>query len=151
MKALIQRVKSASVHVDNELVGKIEQGILIFLGVQKQDDTSIADKLVEKILAYRIFSDAMGKMNHSVKDIGGGVLIVSQFTLAADTQKGLRPGFSSAAPAEQAKLLYEYVVNKTQNLASEYNLTVANGMFGANMQVSLINDGPVTFLLDVVV
>ena len=143
MQGLIQRVSSASVSVDSQIVGQINQGILLLLGVQKLDSEETADKLLQKVLNYRIFSDSQGKMNLSLRDIGGGLLVISQFTLAADTKKGLRPSFSSAAPPQQAEALYEYFLAR----ANEHHCTVSNGVFGADMQVSLCNDGPVTFNL----
>lgn len=144
MLGLIQRVKRASVSVDNEIVGEIEQGILLLLGIQKTDSVESADKLIDKLLAYRIFADADNKMNCSVQQIEGGILVVSQFTLAADTKKGLRPSFSSAAPPAQAQSLYDYFVTQ---LRAKHK-TVATGIFAADMQVSLVNDGPVTFMLE---
>ena len=144
MLGLIQRVSSASVVIDYETVGEIDQGILLLLGVQKHDAMGSADKLLQKVLNYRMFSDPEGKMNLSLSDINGGLLIVSQFTLAADTKKGLRPSFSSAAPPEQAENLYNHFVNQ----ATEQHLKVQNGRFGADMQVCLVNDGPVTFMLE---
>jgi len=144
MLGLIQRVASASVVIDYETVGEIDQGILLLLGVQKHDAMGSADKLLRKVLNYRMFSDPEGKMNLSLSDINGGLLIVSQFTLAADTKKGLRPSFSSAAPPEQAENLYNHFVNQ----ATEQHLKVQNGRFGADMQVCLVNDGPVTFMLE---
>ena len=144
MLGLIQRVSSASVVIDYETVGKIDQGILLLLGVQKHDAMGSADKLLRKVLNYRMFSDPEGKMNLSLSDINGGLLIVSQFTLAADTKKGLRPSFSSAAPPEQAENLYNHFVSH----ASQQHLKVQNGRFGADMQVYLVNDGPVTFMLE---
>ena len=144
MLGLIQRVSSASVVIDHETVGEIDQGILLLLGVQKHDAMSSADKLLRKVLNYRMFSDPEGKMNLSLSDINGGLLIVSQFTLAADTKKGLRPSFSSAAPPEQAENLYNHFVSQ----ASQQHLKVQNGRFGADMQVCLVNDGPVTFMLE---
>ena len=144
MIGLIQRVSSASVVIDYETVGEIDQGILLLLGVQKHDAMGSADKLLRKVLNYRMFSDPEGKMNLSLSDINGGLLIVSQFTLAADTKKGLRPSFSSAAPPEQAENLYNHFVSH----ASQQHLKVQNGRFGANMQVCLVNDGPVTFMLE---
>jgi D-tyrosyl-tRNA(Tyr) deacylase len=144
MLGLIQRVSSASVVIDYETVGEIDQGILLLLGVQKHDAMGSADKLLQKVLNYRMFSDPEGKMNLSLSDINGGLLIVSQFTLAADTKKGLRPSFSSAAPPEQAENLYNHFVNQ----ASQQHLKVQNGRFGADMQVCLVNDGPVTFMLE---
>jgi len=144
MLGLIQRVSSASVAIDHETVGEIDQGILLLLGVQKDDVMGSADKLLRKVLNYRMFSDPEGKMNLSLIDINGGLLIVSQFTLAADTKKGLRPSFSSAAPPEQAENLYNHFVSH----ASQQHLKVQNGRFGADMQVCLVNDGPVTFMLE---
>jgi D-tyrosyl-tRNA(Tyr) deacylase len=143
MLALLQRVKEAKVEVDGELVGAIGTGLLVFLGVERDDAPADADRLLRKVLAYRVFSDAEGRMNLSVQDAGGGVLVVSQFTLAADTQKGLRPSFSSAKPPQEAEQLYDYFLQQARGLHGP----VANGRFGADMQVSLVNDGPVTFLL----
>ena len=143
MKTLIQRVSSAQVNVNGEAVGKIGQGLLVLLGVERDDDRARAEKLLDKLLQYRIFSDADGKMNLSVQDVAGGVLLVSQFTLAADTNKGLRPSFSCAASPELARELYDYAVSYLQKKHSD----VATGIFAADMQVQLINDGPVTFLL----
>lgn len=145
MKALLQRVRHASVEVDGAVVGDIEQGLLVFVGVEKDDDEAAADKLLAKLLAYRVFADDDDKMNRSVADISGGVLLVSQFTLAADTRKGLRPSFSSAAPPAQAEALYDYMLAQAQALHSG---KVASGQFAADMQISLLNDGPVTFLLE---
>ena len=144
MLGLIQRVSSASVAIENRLQGNIDQGILLLLGVEKNDGQDNADQLLKKILNYRIFNDELGKMNLSLNDIGGGLLVVSQFTLAADTRKGLRPSFSSAAPPEPAEALYDYFLKQAQ---IECQGRVASGEFGADMQVSLCNDGPVTFLL----
>jgi D-tyrosyl-tRNA(Tyr) deacylase len=143
MLGLIQRVKRAAVEVDGKEVGAIGQGILLLLGVQKNDTRSSADKLLDKVLAYRIFADESNKMNCNVQQVNGGVLVVSQFTLAADTRKGLRPGFSSAAPPLLAQELYDYFVACLR----ERHTQVATGIFAADMQVSLINDGPVTFML----
>ncbi len=143
MLGLIQRVKKAQVDVNDECVGKIDQGLLLLLGIEKADTQSVADKLVDKILAYRVFADEQNKMNCNVQQIGGGVLVVSQFTLAADTQKGLRPSFSSAMPPVEAEQLYEYFVLQLRNK----HKIVETGIFGADMQVSLVNDGPVTFML----
>lgn len=146
MRALIQRVKHASVAVDDKLTGKIEQGLLVFLGVAHTDNAQIADKLLHKILHYRIFSDDNGKMNRNVQDVQGGLLLVSQFTLMAETDKGLRPGFSSAAAPAAAECLYNYFVEAAANAYKPEK--IATGQFAANMQVSLLNDGPVTFLLE---
>ncbi|MBB1443986.1 D-aminoacyl-tRNA deacylase [Pseudoalteromonas sp. SG43-3] len=145
MQGLIQRVKHAKVEINNQVVGEISQGILLLLGVEKHDDTLTADKLLHKVSNYRIFTDENDKMNLSLKDIKGELLVVSQFTLAADTKKGMRPSFSSAATPSQANELYEYFVAQ----AKELGLTIATGEFGADMQVSLCNDGPVTFNLSV--
>ena len=143
MKGLIQRVSSARVEVAGEVVGAIEQGLLVLVGVEPQDDPGRADKLLHKLLNYRVFSDATGKMNLSLQDIGGGLLLVSQFTLAADTRSGLRPGFSTAAPPALAEELFDYLLSRAQAQHPQ----VACGRFGADMQVHLVNDGPVTFLL----
>ncbi|MEI8651338.1 D-aminoacyl-tRNA deacylase [Pseudoalteromonas sp. Hal273] len=145
MQGLIQRVKHAKVEINNQVVGEISQGILLLLGVEKHDDTQTADKLLHKVSNYRIFTDENDKMNLSLKDIKGELLVVSQFTLAADTKKGMRPSFSSAATPSQANELYEYFVAQ----AKELGLTIATGEFGADMQVSLCNDGPVTFNLSI--
>jgi len=145
MKALIQRVTSASVKVKEEFVGEISQGVLLFLGIEKGDDRQKADKLLEKVIKYRIFADKDGRMNLSLKDIRGELLVVSQFTLVADTQKGLRPSFSSAGLPEESDALYSYFVDQ----AAQSGLKVATGQFGADMAVSLVNDGPVTFNLSV--
>jgi D-tyrosyl-tRNA(Tyr) deacylase len=144
MIGLIQRVKHASVAVDGEVIGQIDQGLLALIGVQKHDDYTSADKLLKRLLSYRVFADSEDKMNLSLSDIGGGLLLVSQFTLAADTQKGARPSFSSAASPDLGRELFEYVVNQ----ASVQHPIVETGRFGADMQVSLLNDGPVTFWLE---
>lgn len=146
MQALIQRVSEAKVVVDGQTIGEIEQGILVLLGVEKEDDEKKADKLLNKVSGYRIFPDDEGKMNLSLKDIKGQLLVVSQFTLAADTKKGMRPSFSSAAIPSEAARLYEYFVGQAKNI--EPLTKVATGEFGADMKVSLINDGPVTFRLE---
>ncbi len=145
MKGLIQRVKHASVVVDGETVGEIGPGILLLLGVEKGDDPALADKLLDKVLKYRIFSDDQGKMNLGLKEVGGGLLIVSQFTLVADTRKGLRPSFSSGASPELGEKIYNYFVEQ----AEIQHPDVATGRFGADMKVSLLNNGPVTFILEV--
>lgn len=144
MKGLIQRVTHAQVDVNETCVGKINTGLLLLLGVERDDNEERADKLLHKVQNYRIFSDEQGRMNLSLKDIGGELLVVSQFTLVADTAKGLRPGFSRGATPEDGERLYEYFVFK----AKQAGLSVATGRFGANMQVSLTNDGPVTFWLE---
>ncbi|MEO2268793.1 D-aminoacyl-tRNA deacylase [Pseudoalteromonas pernae] len=145
MQGLIQRVSEAKVEVENKVVGEIKQGILLLLGVEKADTEEHVDKLLHKVSNYRIFTDEQGKMNQSLRDIGGELLVVSQFTLAADTKKGMRPSFSSAATPQQANDLYQSFVEK----ARASGLTVATGQFAADMQVSLVNDGPVTFNLTV--
>ena len=145
MKGLIQRVKHASVTVNGETVGNIDSGVLLLLGVEKNDDTEQADKLLDKVLKYRIFSDEQGKMNLGLKDVGGGLLVVSQFTLVADTRKGLRPGFSHGASPQHGEKVYRYFIQRAQQLHPQ----VASGIFAANMQVTLLNDGPVTFMLEV--
>ncbi|MGE8496700.1 MAG: D-aminoacyl-tRNA deacylase [Pseudomonas sp.] len=144
MKALIQRVRSARVEVAGEVVGAVDQGLLALVGVEPQDTAASAAKLLHKLLNYRVFSDADGKMNLSLSDVGGGLLLVSQFTLAADTKSGLRPSFSSAAPPALGAELFDLLVEQ----ARSQHATVATGRFGADMQVHLINDGPVTFLLE---
>ncbi len=144
MKALLQRVSSAKVEVAGRVVGEIDQGLLVLVGIEPQDGTEQLQKMLKKMLNYRVFADEQGRMNLSVKDIQGGLLLVSQFTLAADTRSGLRPGFSTAAAPEQAERLFSQLVD----MARAEHAQVATGEFGANMQVSLTNDGPVTFLLE---
>ena len=144
MRALLQRVSTASVTVGGECVADIGQGLLVLLGLDKGDDQAAAERMLDKLLAYRVFADAEGRMNCSVVDVAGGVLLVSQFTLSADTRKGLRPGFSAAMPPEQAEPLYNYMLAQLQGRHAR----VEAGIFGADMQVSLVNDGPVTFLLE---
>ena len=143
MKAVIQRVSSASVVVDGDTVGAINQGLLVFIGVEKNDSLIEADKMINRLLSYRVFADSQYKMNLSVSDVAGGVLLISQFTLAADTKSGTRPGFSTAKPPMEAERLYDYMVESFKSKHTD----VASGIFGADMQVSLVNDGPVTFLL----
>lgn len=145
MKGLIQRVSRASVSVEQQTVGEIDQGILLLLGVEKGDDEAKANKLLHRVSQYRIFADSEAKMNRSLVDVAGGLLVVSQFTLAADTGKGLRPSFSSAAPAQLGQQLYDYFLQQARLQLPK----VANGIFAADMQVSLVNDGPVTFLIEV--
>ncbi len=147
MKGLIQRVTHASVVVDGETVGEIGNGILLFLGVEKDDTPEKTRKFLEKMLKYRIFSDDNGKMNLSVTDTGGGLLIVSQFTLVADTRKGLRPSFSSGASPALGEALYNSFIAMAQEIHGNVG-TIATGQFGADMKVSLLNDGPVTFMLE---
>ena len=145
MIALLQRVSNASVVVRNKTIAEIEKGILLFIGVEKNDNEDTANRLCERFLSYRVFSDEQDKMNLSVRDIDGDVLLVPQFTLAADTRKGNRPSFSSAAPPEVGEQLFDYVVTQTRLQHAK----LATGMFGADMKVSLLNDGPVTFWLQV--
>ena len=142
MIALIQRVTQAKVEVGGEVVGQIGKGLLVLLGVEKDDDRAKADKLAEKVLKYRVFSDADDKMNLNVQQVAGEVLVVSQFTLVADTQKGLRPSFSKGATPSLANELYEYFAQKCGE-----KVKVECGRFAADMQVSLTNNGPVTFWL----
>lgn len=144
MKVLMQRVSSARVDINGECAGAIDQGLLLLIGIEKHDTEHALEKMAHKVLNYRIFADGENKMNLSVKDIQGGVLAVSQFTLAAETHKGLRPGFSVAALPHVAKALYEEFVT----LLRTEHPNVETGQFGADMQVSLINDGPVTFMLE---
>ncbi len=143
MITLLQRVKQARVEISREIVGQINQGIVVFAGFQPEDDENKVQYLLERILNYRIFSDQDDKMNLSVRDIDGGLLLVPQFTLAADTTRGRRPGFSSAASPDRGLKLFEYMLQQ----AGIKHKNVASGCFGADMQVHLQNDGPVTFLL----
>lgn len=145
MKLLIQRVRQARVEVEGAVVGEIAQGLLALVGIEPQDNAASLPKALHKLLNYRVFSDPAGKMNLSLKDVNGGLLLVSQFTLAADTRSGMRPSFSSAAPPVQGAELFDALLA----LAREQHAPVASGRFGADMQVHLINDGPVTFLLEV--
>jgi D-tyrosyl-tRNA(Tyr) deacylase len=144
MKAVIQRVTSASVNVDDKIVGRIGPGIMVLLGIDKGDDESKAEWLAEKIINLRIFSDEDGRMNRSLLDIEGSLLVVSQFTLSGNYSKGKRPSFDTAAPADEGKRLYEYFVA----VAGRTGLAVETGVFQADMQVALVNDGPVTFILE---
>jgi D-tyrosyl-tRNA(Tyr) deacylase len=144
MIALLQRVSEARVSVDGEISGVIGTGLLVLIGVQHDDNEARAGRLLDRVLGYRIFADAQGRMNRSVADIGGGLLLVSQFTLAADTRSGMRPGFSTAAAPEPARALFDHLVEQ----ARQRHSPVATGRFGAHMQVQLINDGPVTFWLE---
>ena len=143
MIGLLQRVKNASVTVNDQVIGAVEKGLLILVCAEKGDSEEQCEKLAKKVLAYRIFEDENGTMNKSVSDIGGEILIVSQFTLAADTAKGLRPSFTPAADPETGKRLYEHFIEKV----GESGLKTQTGQFGENMQVALINDGPVTIWL----
>ena len=144
MIGLLQRVTEASVSIDKKIIGQIDQGLLVLVGVEKNDTERQADRLLERLLSYRVFPDAEGKMNLSLADVNGGLLLVPQFTLAADTQKGKRPSFSSAASPDQGQKLFQYLTECAQTDFSD----VAMGHFGADMQVTLTNDGPVTFLLE---
>lgn len=143
MIGLLQRVKNASVTVNDQVIGAVGKGLLVLVCAEKGDSEEQCEKLAKKVLTYRIFEDENGKMNKSVSDIGGEILIVSQFTLAADTAKGLRPSFTPAADPETGKRLYEHFIERVR----ESGLKTQTGQFGANMQVALINDGPVTIWL----
>ncbi|HIU52122.1 MAG TPA: D-tyrosyl-tRNA(Tyr) deacylase [Candidatus Merdicola faecigallinarum] len=144
MKLVVQRVKQAEVKVKENSVGKIEKGFLILLGVTHEDAKENVDKLVKKVCGLRVFEDQNGKMNLSIKDIGGELLIVSQFTLYADTKKGNRPSFVKAAAPEKANELYEYFISECK----KNGIKVETGEFGAHMEVSLVNDGPVTIIIE---
>lgn len=144
MRAILQRVSKASVEVDGRITGAIGQGILVLLGVSHPDGEAEADYLLDRITGLRMFNDAAGKMNLSLRDVGGSLLVVSQFTLYGDTRKGRRPSFDLAAPAEQARRLYEYFVEQ----ARAGGLHTETGEFQAHMDVQLVNDGPVTFVLE---
>lgn len=145
MIALIQRVTQARVTVEGEVTGEIGPGILVLLGVEKEDNEQKANRLCERVLGYRIFSDENDKMNLNVQQAGGSVLVVSQFTLAADTERGMRPSFSGGAAPDKAEELYEYFVERCR----QQGIDTPTGRFAADMQVSLTNDGPVTFWLQV--
>ena len=145
MKFLIQVVKKASVDVDNKTIGQIDRGFLIFVGVCDSDTREIADKMIRKTVNLRIFEDENGKTNLSIDDIGGSMLVISQFTLYADCKKGNRPSFIKAGDPKHANELYEYILSE---LADTYGIKTESGSFGADMQVSLINDGPFTVMLD---
>ena len=144
MKVLIQRVANARVDIRGETVGKISQGLLLLVGIEKHDSKETLQRMANKVCSYRVFADAEDKMNLNVQDIDGEILAISQFTLAANTQKGLRPSFSSAAPPEQAQSHYQDFVD----ILKQSPIKIETGRFGADMQVSLLNDGPVTFLLE---
>ncbi len=143
MIGLLQRVRHASVAVDGDTIGAIETGLMVLIGVEREDAEDKADRLVERLLGYRVFPDDSGKMNRSLLDIGGELLLVPQFTLAADTHKGTRPGFSKGADPETGERLFSYFVQQCSSRLDK----VATGRFGADMQVNLTNDGPVTFWL----
>lgn len=144
MIALLQRVRKASVRVDDDCIGRIDQGILAFVGVQPDDDEALLRHFVSRILNYRMFADTEGKMNLSLVDIRGGLLLVPQFTLAANTRKGRRPSFTSAATPKHGEEIFDKMVDAARSCYA----IVECGQFGADMQVELINDGPVTFILD---
>lgn len=148
MKALIQRVKNASVTVDGQTIGHIDAGVLAYIGIGHGDDLATAKKLIDKILGYRIFANEHGKLDLNVQQVGGGLLLVSQFTLMARTDKGRRPDFTDAMPPDDAKALFAELVDYAESQHAEYG-QVATGEFGANMQVSAVNDGPLNFLLEV--
>lgn len=145
MIGLLQRVTSAAVRVEDRQIAHIDRGLLVLIGVERGDCETQADRLIERLLSYRVFPDSEDRMNRSLADIGGGLLLVPQFTLAADTRKGTRPGFSPAAPPQEGQRLFDYLVGR----ARQAHGAVQTGAFGANMQVSLTNDGPVTFWLRV--
>jgi D-tyrosyl-tRNA(Tyr) deacylase len=144
MIGLIQRVERAEVRVDGAVVGAVTRGLLVFVAVRRDDAESEAERLLERLLSYRVFPDGEGRMSLSLREVQGGLLLVPQFTLAADTKKGTRAGFSSAAEPEEARRLFGYLLGK----ARESYPHVSAGVFGAHMQVSLVNDGPVTFWLE---
>ena len=145
MIGLLQRVTQAKVEVNSELIGGVSKGLLVLLGVERDDTEKQADRLLERLLGYRVFEDETGRMNLSLRDIKGGMLIVPQFTLPADTQKGTRPSFTPAAEPAEGERLYDYFVRQAQSAHD----AIATGQFGADMQVTLTNDGPVTFWLQV--
>ncbi|MCI8586983.1 MAG: D-tyrosyl-tRNA(Tyr) deacylase [Clostridia bacterium] len=144
MKFVIQRVSSANVSVDNKIVGTIDSGFLVLIGITHTDNHEIADALVKKLLNLRVFTDEQGKMNLSLKDVNGSLLLVSQFTLYADCTHGNRPSFTNAAKPDYANDLYEYIIDKCNN----ESINVQTGIFGAKMDINLINDGPVTIIFD---
>ena len=144
MKFVIQRVSSANVRVDNKIVGTIDSGFLVLIGITHTDNHEIADALVKKLLNLRVFTDEQGKMNLSLKDVNGSLLLVSQFTLYADCTHGNRPSFTNAAKPDYANDLYEYIIDKCNN----ESINVQTGIFGAKMDINLINDGPVTIIFD---
>src|SRR5438045_2105304 len=144
MRVVLQRVRQASVEVDGAVVGSIGRGLLVLLGVGKEDTRADADYMVGKVIELRVFPDDAGKMNRSLLEVGGSLLVVSQFTLYGDCRKGRRPSFDRAAPPEQARRLYEYFIERL----TSRNIIVQTGVFQAEMQIHLVNDGPVTFILD---
>ena len=144
MKFVIQRVKNASVTIENNIVGKIDTGFVVLIGINTSDTKQIADAMVKKLINLRIFSDSQDKMNLSLKDVGGSLLLISQFTLYADCRRGNRPDFLSAAKPDLANELYEYIIAECK----KYNISVETGKFGEDMKVQLFNDGPVTIILD---
>jgi D-tyrosyl-tRNA(Tyr) deacylase len=144
VKLLVQRVSSARVEVGGEIVGEIGRGLLVFLGLERGDDAVVTEEAARKVVALRVFDDAEGKMNRALPDVGGAVLVVSQFTLAADLSRGRRPGFERALPPEEARPLYEHFARLLEMLG----MTVARGVFGARMEVALVNSGPATFWIE---
>ena len=144
MKFVIQRVKNASCTVDNQIIGKIQQGFCVFIGVSNEDNSEIADKMIKKLIGMRIFEDENGKTNLSLADVNGSLLLISQFTLYADCKKGNRPSFTNAGKPDMANQMYEYIIEKCKEQISN----VQTGSFGADMKISLLNDGPFTIVLD---
>lgn len=144
MKFVIQRVSNASVSVNNNIIGKIGNGFLVFIGITHSDTKEIANAMIKKLINLRVFTDSEDKMNLSLKDVGGNLLLVSQFTLYADCSHGNRPGFTNAAKPVYANELYEYIISECQ----KYEIPVETGKFGADMKINLLNDGPVTIILD---
>ena len=144
MKFVIQRVQHASVTVDNEVIGKIGKGFMVLIGVSEEDNTEIADKMIKKLIGMRIFEDENGKTNLALKDVDGELLLISQFTLYADCRKGNRPSFTDAGKPDMAKELYHYIIENCKNQIA----VVEQGIFGADMKISLVNDGPFTIILD---
>ena len=143
MKIVLQRVKEASVKINGEIYSEINKGFLILIGIEKGDNKEIIERYADKVIKLRIFPDENDKMNLSIKDVNGSILIVSQFTLAGDCKKGTRPSFDKSAPPDEAQKLYEHFIS----LIKDYNVPVKTGIFGAMMEIGLINDGPVTFIL----
>lgn len=143
MKVLLQRVSEARVTVAGQVTGEIGAGLLVFVGIARDDDERVVRRLADRVLGYRMFADDQGRMNRNVMQVGGGLLVVSQFTLTADTGRGLRPGFSEGAEPERARYLYEHFMACLR----EQGAQVASGVFAADMKVALVNDGPVTFML----